>query len=45
MNIDNTEEIDKEKEIEKLNNNKDLKDQSQNLLNKKRLRYKVNIFK
>jgi hypothetical protein len=45
MNIDNTEEIDKEKEIEKLNNNKDLKDQSQNLLSKKRLRYKVNIFK
>ena len=34
-----------EKEIEKLNNNKDLKDQSQNLLSKKRLRYKVNIFK
>jgi hypothetical protein len=45
MNIDNTEEIAKEKEIEKLNNNKDLKDQSQNLLSKKRLRYKVNIFK
>ncbi len=41
MNIDDPEEIAKEKDISKNKEEKDSKDQSQTLLNKKRLRYKV----
>ena len=41
MNIDEPEEIAKEKKKEKIKEAKEPKDESQNLLNKKRLRYKV----
>ena len=43
MNIDDKEEKAKEKEKEKaiIKDNKDSKEQSQNLLNKKRIKYKV----
>ena len=41
MNIDDPEEIAKEKQNSKTKQESDSKDQSQSLLNKKRLRYKV----
>ena len=41
MNIDDKEEKAKEKEKAIIKDNKDSKEQSQNLLNKKRIRYKV----
>jgi len=41
MNIDDPEEIAKEKQNIKIKPESDSKDQSQTLLNKKRLRYKV----
>jgi hypothetical protein len=41
MNIDESEEKAKEKKKEKIKEANEPKDESQNLLNKKRLRYKV----
>jgi hypothetical protein len=41
MNIDDKEEIVKEKPKESNKDNKDSNEQSQNFLNKKRIRYKV----
>jgi hypothetical protein len=41
MNIDDKEEKSKEKEKAIIKDNKDSKEQSQNLLNKKRIKYKV----
>ena len=41
MNIDDTEEKVKEKEKEIIKNNKNTNEQSQNFLNKKRIKYKV----
>ena len=41
MNIDDTEEKVKEKEKEIIKDNKNTNEQSQNFLNKKRIKYKV----
>ena len=44
MNIDDTEEKVKEKEKEIIKDNKNTNEQSQNFLNKKRIKYKVILY-